>query len=202
VRRQGSKAGPLRSSARRSKTVLSGADRRRVRLHASRLNRRLGDRRSAGSTIVCRARTSRIFPCNRRVACCNRAGLGVRLDAIVRGSLANAPLTPDMKRAEQMLTARIEDKRFRFLGRNDIERLMFSPLLAPAENRLDASAYQCVGAAARNRQNQLRPSSLFWPVITRQAVNNAHAGHLFEGRFSRHEKSTSWRSARCLLNQG
>lgn len=82
---------PLRGSARRSKTVLSSPDRRRIRMHASRLNRRLDDRRSAGSAVVCRARTSRIFLCKRRVACCNRVGSGVRSDAVVRGSLGKCP---------------------------------------------------------------------------------------------------------------
>jgi DSF synthase len=34
-------------------------------------------------------------------------------------------------------------------------------------------AYLCVAAAVRNRQNQLRPSSLLWPVATRRARENA-----------------------------
>src|SRR5262249_62136336 len=46
-------------------------------------------------------------------------------------------------------------------------------LKVPTGNRLDASACQCVGAAVRNRQNQLRPSSPLWPVATRQAMDNA-----------------------------
>lgn len=37
-----------------------------------------------------------------------------------------------------------------------------------AGNRLGASACRCVGAAVRNRQNQLRPPSPLWPVATRQ----------------------------------
>jgi hypothetical protein len=46
----------------------------------------------------------------------------VRMPLFV-GAWANAPLTPDMKRAEQMLTARKEDELFRFLGGSDIEFL-------------------------------------------------------------------------------
>ena len=42
----------------------------------------------------------------------------------------------------------------------------------PAGNRLDVSAYRCVGVAARNRQNQLRPSSLLRPVVTRGPSDN------------------------------
>ena len=36
-----------------------------------------------------------------------------------------------------------------------------------AGNSLDVSAYQCVGVAARNRQNKPRPSSLLRPTVTR-----------------------------------
>ena len=49
----------------------------------------------------------------------------------------------------------------------------------PAGNELDASACQCVGAAVRNRQNQLRPSSPLWPVTTRRAIDNAPSAKLF-----------------------
>jgi hypothetical protein len=34
--------------------------------------------------------------------------------------------------------------------------------------RIRQNAYRCVDIAARNRQNQLRPSSPFWPVVTRR----------------------------------
>ena len=43
---------------------------------------------------------------------------------------------------------------------------------AHAGNSLDESAYQCVDVVVRNRQNQLRPSSPLWPVVTRRAVDN------------------------------
>jgi hypothetical protein len=43
----------------------------------------------------------------------------------------------------------------------------------PVGNKLDASAYRCVDAAVRNRQNQLRPSSLLWLVTTRRTADNA-----------------------------
>jgi hypothetical protein len=39
---------------------------------------------------------------------------------------------------------------------------------ALAENRLDVSAYRCVGVVGRNRKNDPRPSSLLCPVVIRQ----------------------------------
>jgi len=51
---------------------------------------------------------------------------------------------------------------------------------APAGNRLDVSAYRCVGVAARNRQNQLRPSSPLRPVVTQQALDNGQIGSGFQ----------------------
>ena len=39
-----------------------------------------------------------------------------------------------------------------------------------AGNRLGASACRRVGAAVRNRQNQLRPPSPLWPVATRAVL--------------------------------
>ena len=36
--------------------------------------------------------------------------------------------------------------------------------------RVRQNAYRCVGVAARNRQNQLRPSSLLRPVVTRHEL--------------------------------
>src|ERR1051326_2080149 len=37
-----------------------------------------------------------------------------------------------------------------------------------------SNAYRCVGVAARNRQNGLRPSSLLWPVATRRVPGTMH----------------------------
>ena len=61
----------------------------------------------------------------------------------------------------------------------------------PAGNRLDASAYLCVDAAARNRQNQLRPSSPLWPVVTRRACINSPAGDFVHLKVS--IENPSWR---------
>ena len=58
--------------------------------------------------------------------------------------------------------------RGRYRGRVHRLRALFSPDGTRAGNRLDFDAYRCVGAAARNRQNQLRPSSPLRPVVTRR----------------------------------
>ena len=58
-------------------------------------------------------------------------------------------------------------------------RLGFTNLIVPAGNRLDVSAYQCVGVAARNRQNQLRPSSPLRPVVTRGLSDNIQVPFAF-----------------------
>ena len=42
------------------------------------------------------------------------------------------------------------------------------PKRATRREQVRRHAYQCVVAAARNRQNQLRPSSPLWPVVTRR----------------------------------
>jgi hypothetical protein len=42
---------------------------------------------------------------------------------------------------------------------------------ALAENRLDVSAYRCVGVVGRNRKNHPRPSSLLCPVVTRKVLS-------------------------------
>src|SRR5262245_4637347 len=59
-------------------------------------------------------------------------------------------------------------------ARNNMGHLLRVPCrnrIAPREGRtrpeqVRCHAYRCVGVAARNRQNQLRPSSLLRPVVT------------------------------------
>ena len=52
---------------------------------------------------------------------------------------------------------------------------------ARAANRLDVDAYRCVDAAARNRQNQLRPTSPLRPVVTRRVRMQTHDAGIGSG---------------------
>src|SRR5665647_3160390 len=50
-------------------------------------------------------------------------------------------------------------------------RVSFLCESARAGNGLDVDAYRCVGVAARNRQNELRPTSPLRPVVTRRELS-------------------------------
>jgi hypothetical protein len=55
-----------------------------------------------------------------------------------------------------------------------VKRLNRSPAMYTRRELVRRYAYRCVGAAVRNRQNQLRPSSLLRPVATRRVQNTTH----------------------------
>jgi hypothetical protein len=52
------------------------------------------------------------------------------------------------------------------LSRSAVESL--GSQVGMRRERIRQNAYRCVDIAARNRQNQLRPSSPFWPIVTRR----------------------------------
>ena len=88
--------------------------------------------------------------------------------------------------------------------------IAFSLKMSTHPEQVRCYAYRCVVVAVRNRQNQLRPSSLLWPVATGHAPNTtpltlrrfshpASPNRFFgEGRRGTTRRGDCWDSELCV----